>query len=185
MNNAITLSSAALSTIPFASFAWAARKHFVCPGPMPHAMRALTFFNAAVYASFLAFLALRASPPDLFETIAGQIAFCSATMVFWWAVGTTSTIGLRIAYQKGSTDDIVSTGPYALVRHPFYTAYLLFWIGTGLLAGAWQWIPVLLMVVWYARIARSEERRLSQSNHSAAYADYRQRTGMFIPSIWR
>jgi len=78
----------------------------------------------------------------------------------------------------------VDSGPYRWIRHPIYTAYLINYIGGGLLAGNWvlTFIPVLLFGVLVAlRVENEEQTMLDQFGQ--VYADYMQRTGRFLPLI--
>jgi protein-S-isoprenylcysteine O-methyltransferase Ste14 len=79
---------------------------------------------------------------------------------------------------------VISTGPYAIVRHPMYSGALVMLFGTPLALGSW-WglltvIPITLVIVW--RLL-GEEAFLS--NHLQGYAGYRQR-GRYrlLPFIW-
>jgi len=84
-------------------------------------------------------------------------------------------IRLRQAHQ------LVTGGPYRLVRHPLYTALFLGYLGTMLALQSWiltAWFPVF--VVSYVLFAREEEDVL-ESAFGEAYRGYRRDTGMFIP----
>ena len=52
---------------------------------------------------------------------------------------------------------VVSSGPYAYVRHPMYAGFILFTFGTALLLGSWYGLlyGLLLigMVAWRAVMA--------------------------------
>ena len=76
-----------------------------------------------------------------------------------------------------------AVGPYAIVRHPLYLAYLLADIGYNLQ----EWNPATLLLVaagWTSMIYRiiAEERVLSRVAHWSTYANrvrYR-----LLPGIW-
>lgn len=81
--------------------------------------------------------------------------------------------------------ELVSTGPYGLVRHPIYTGLILAgWAlavqfgGVANLLGAAVWNFAL----WQK--ARVEERFLGEQLGETAYADYRARAPMLVP-FWR
>ena len=78
----------------------------------------------------------------------------------------------------------VESGPYRWIRHPIYTAYLINYIGSGLLAGSWvlTFVPVLLFGVLVALRVENEERAMLDQ-FGQVYADYMQRTGRFLPLI--
>lgn len=77
---------------------------------------------------------------------------------------------------------IIDTGPYALVRHPIYTALLMGSAAISIAKGT----PIALagfglMIVGYSLKARLEERFLAQELGERAYAAYRRRVPMIVP----
>lgn len=86
------------------------------------------------------------------------------------------------AFAADAPPDIMTSGPYALARHPIYLSYLLAVAGVGLLThslalgAATVWLAVL-----YAHAARMEERLILASPHGARYAEYSERVGAFWP----
>jgi protein-S-isoprenylcysteine O-methyltransferase Ste14 len=78
----------------------------------------------------------------------------------------------------------VDSGPYRWIRHPIYTAYLLNYVGGGLLAGNWMltFVPVLMFSLLVAmRMGREEQVLIGQFGEP--YIDYMQRTGRLFPKI--
>ena len=75
-------------------------------------------------------------------------------------------------------------GPYRLIRHPFYTSYLLAWTAGYFASGsAWSILTVVAMVVLYKRAADLEERKFEVSKLRNSYAQYRQEVGQFVPRL--
>lgn len=72
--------------------------------------------------------------------------------------------------------EVVENGPYALVRHPTYTAGVLSSLGLGLLLGTWPGLVIVLLATigGYAYRIRVEERVLRRELDG--YADYCERT---------
>jgi protein-S-isoprenylcysteine O-methyltransferase Ste14 len=80
---------------------------------------------------------------------------------------------------------LVTHGPYAHVRHPFYSAFIL------ALLGAVVAVPsTLTMLIAFVgvrqlqRTARGEERRL-RTQFGRAYVAYMRKTGRFLPRLSR
>src|SRR5262249_35956140 len=79
---------------------------------------------------------------------------------------------------------VVTTGPYALVRHPMYAGALLMFFGIPLALGSWWgFIPaVLLMGVIVWRLL-NEERYLDLN--LPGYREYRQQVKRrLVPRVW-
>lgn len=83
-----------------------------------------------------------------------------------------------------SGQSVVSTGPYAVVRHPMYAAALLMLLGIPIALGSW-WGALILAALLPALAWRlvDEERLLSRDLDG--YADYRRRVRWrLVPLIW-
>lgn len=89
---------------------------------------------------------------------------------------------VRIQQDRGHS--VVTTGPYRHVRHPMYSAILIFVIGTALLLGsAYGVLAGMIPCLILARRAVLEERTLREK--LPGYGDYMTRTRYrFIPHIW-
>jgi protein-S-isoprenylcysteine O-methyltransferase Ste14 len=80
--------------------------------------------------------------------------------------------------------NVVSTGPYAIVRHPMYVGALIMLFGVPLALGSW-WglltiIPIALVIVW--RLL-DEERFLARS--LPGYTEYREKVRYrLVPLVW-
>jgi len=79
---------------------------------------------------------------------------------------------------------VISTGPYARVRHPMYSGALLLFFGTPLALGSW-WGLILFPAGVAILIARlSDEERFLLRN-LAGYDDYRRRVRFrLLPGLW-
>lgn len=79
---------------------------------------------------------------------------------------------------------VVDSGPYAIVRHPIYTAAIALYIGLGLSFPAW-WTgaAVAVIVISYAWKARLEDDFLDAE--LPGYREYRRRTRYrLVPGVW-
>jgi protein-S-isoprenylcysteine O-methyltransferase Ste14 len=79
---------------------------------------------------------------------------------------------------------VISTGPYAIVRHPMYASALLYLLGTPLALGSyWGLIPVALMLPFLIWRLLDEERLLR--DQLAGYRQYQQNVRYrLVPRIW-
>jgi protein-S-isoprenylcysteine O-methyltransferase Ste14 len=171
-----------LSLVAFGSFAWAIRGHFEKSIPVSNEMRRLSIFSLFSYMIYIASLTWHGHEAAL-GTALGSMGFALSILLFWWTVATTKPRPPALAHSDIDPDIIYTEGPYAYVRHPFYLSYVIFWIATALAAGSWQWAPAIILVFWYLRLAKGEERRFRSSALSTAYDAYRGRTGMFLPRL--
>jgi protein-S-isoprenylcysteine O-methyltransferase Ste14 len=87
-----------------------------------------------------------------------------------------------IRVEEGQT--VITTGPYALVRHPMYLGVLAMFLFSPLALGSyWALIPALFMPVFLALRILDEEKALGEE--LPGYREYTQKTRKrLIPGIW-
>jgi protein-S-isoprenylcysteine O-methyltransferase Ste14 len=79
--------------------------------------------------------------------------------------------------------ELVTSGPYAYVRHPIYTGALLAIFGTALAVGLW-WLLTFIICGAYFVYSATQEEKLMNQQFPTQYPEYRKRTKMLIPFIW-
>jgi protein-S-isoprenylcysteine O-methyltransferase Ste14 len=79
---------------------------------------------------------------------------------------------------------VISTGPYAIVRHPMYASALLYLVGTPLALGSfWGFAPLAAMLPFLVWRLLDEERLLGAS--LPGYVDYQRKVRhRLIPLVW-
>jgi protein-S-isoprenylcysteine O-methyltransferase Ste14 len=79
---------------------------------------------------------------------------------------------------------VISTGPYAIVRHPMYASGLLYLVGTPLALGSyWGFVPLVTMVPFLIWRMFDEERCLAEN--LPGYVEYRKKVRhRLVPGIW-
>ncbi len=80
---------------------------------------------------------------------------------------------------------LVSGGPYALVRHPMYTSFMLMGLGQALLLSNWVAGPAGLAgfaVLFFLRV--DKEERMMIENFGPQYLAYMERTRRLIPWLY-
>jgi protein-S-isoprenylcysteine O-methyltransferase Ste14 len=79
---------------------------------------------------------------------------------------------------------VISTGPYAVVRHPMYASSLLYLLGTPLALGSyWGFVPAAAMIPLLVCRLLDEERLLARN--LPGYTDYQQRVRRrLLPFVW-
>ncbi len=115
---------------------------------------------------------------------AGMIVALTSTALVVWA-WRTHRVPLSLWHMENDAPaNIVTSGPYAFIRHPFYTSFLLGMLGALLHAPhvglAVTFIYAVAVLNW---TAAREERRLAASAFGSEYAAYIKRTGRFLPGL--
>lgn len=79
---------------------------------------------------------------------------------------------------------VISTGPYALVRHPMYASAFLYVIGTPLALGSyWGLLAVVFMLIALIWRLLDEEKFLAEN--LSGYTEYQQKVRYrLIPYVW-
>ena len=78
--------------------------------------------------------------------------------------------------------ELVSTGPYAFVRHPIYGGMLIAMLGSALGESVFWILPLILFGVYFIYSARREER-LMLEQFPRQYPAYMSRTKMLLPLL--
>lgn len=110
-------------------------------------------------------------------------ALCVLGLAFavWARIYLGRNWGMPMSLREGHA--LVTSGPYAYVRHPIYTGILLAMIGSMLaVARAWVW-ALLLFFVYFLYSALTEERMLAEQ-FPEAYPAYKAHTRMLVPFIF-
>jgi protein-S-isoprenylcysteine O-methyltransferase Ste14 len=118
-------------------------------------------------------------------TIAGIMLILLGVALRWWAILTLGRyFTLDVAVR--STQAVVQSGPYCLVRHPAYSGTLLTLLGTGLALANCASLVALLAggLVGLLYCVRVEERTLAAAL-GQPYVDYVRPTKRFIPFLFR
>lgn len=79
--------------------------------------------------------------------------------------------------------ELVTSGPYLLVRHPIYSGILVAGLGTAV-ALSWVWLTaVALAGIYFVYSATFEERYMTEQ-FPEAYPAYKRSTKMLVPFIF-
>jgi protein-S-isoprenylcysteine O-methyltransferase Ste14 len=78
--------------------------------------------------------------------------------------------------------ELVTAGPYRLVRHPIYSGILLGLVGTSLAISLIGLVIALVVCAFFVYSATVEERNLT-ATFPSTYPEYREHTKMLIPFV--
>ena len=76
---------------------------------------------------------------------------------------------------------MIQSGPYRYVRHPMYSAVILFGVGSLSMFAYWKVLVLLFLIAILYIKARREERFWCEK--TAEYRKYQEKTNMFIPYV--
>lgn len=116
----------------------------------------------------------------------------------WWTVGAVLTVGgllfavwARLYLGRNwsgvvtvkADHELITGGPYRLVRHPIYTGLALAFAGTGLAIGQWRAVLafVLVLIAIVHRII--VEERFMREQFGAKYDEYARRVKALVPGV--
>ncbi|HVO00775.1 MAG TPA: isoprenylcysteine carboxylmethyltransferase family protein [Candidatus Cybelea sp.] len=86
--------------------------------------------------------------------------------------------------EVGAGQRVISTGPYALVRHPMYVGAILLFLGVPLALGSW-WGLLVVPPLTAALALRAVHEESLLVRDLAGYAEYRGKVRhRFFPAIW-
>jgi protein-S-isoprenylcysteine O-methyltransferase Ste14 len=111
------------------------------------------------------------------------VLYLISLVIFWSSIVTAKSLDFAFSKKVG---DIVTTGPFGVLRHPFYVSYMIaWWTSTMLFNSVYMWITALYLTFFYVVSARKEERLIMDSPQSEKYKIYQNNVGMFLPRITR
>ncbi len=140
----------------------------------------IVFAAAIIFPAIDHRLAWSAVPPLV--SIAGDSLVALGYWIVFLVFRENTFSSATIEVQSGQT--VVSSGPYALVRHPMYAGALLLLLGVPLALGSW-WglftvVPIALVLAW--RLL-AEEQFLS--TNLPGYSEYRSHVRYrLVPWVW-
>jgi len=110
-------------------------------------------------------------------------------MLAGWILGTWALMENRyfsgvVRIQSDRGHQVISTGPYRLVRHPGYSGGLITYLAVPIfLDSLWAFVPVVLLVIILVVRTRLEDKLLQEQLEG--YRDYAGRVrSRLLPGIW-
>ena len=79
--------------------------------------------------------------------------------------------------------ELVTSGPYHLVRHPIYSGILVAGVGTAM-ALSWIWLVAVVLAGAYFVYSATVEERYMTEQFPNSYPVYRRSTKMLVPFIF-
>ncbi len=122
-------------------------------------------------------------PLPLWRTLLSVLFFALAALLSWTAV---PALGRQWRIEAGLSADhqLVTTGPYAVVRHPIYTSMLCMLLGTGFMITPWPTLlAASLVFVAGMEIRVRIEDKLLESRFGEQFLAYRRSVPAYVPFL--
>lgn len=171
----------ALGLVTIGSYAVMGKDHFKSRS-MPLGANLISLAALVSLAIYLWLLWITDAP--IVAQLAGVIIGALSLWLFFRTIRASRDRGLHFAFDPDNPVSLVTTGPYRVVRHPFYTSYLIFWVAMTL--GTWSPLGIVVLAMltaMYTYAARTEEAKFAATPMAGEYAEYRNRAGMFWPKL--
>lgn len=164
-----------------ASFGWGMSKFFLKPTGDTAGMKVIRAFSTVTALLHLA--AILVTPCKPTQSLVAAAMYASGLALFFWAISANRKRSLSAAFSQDLPSHLVTWGPYRMIRHPFYTAYLMAWTAGYLGTGRLWLLPTLAgMIIVYFTAALKEEDKFASSRLAEQYRTYQQCTGRFLPN---
>jgi protein-S-isoprenylcysteine O-methyltransferase Ste14 len=107
-----------------------------------------------------------------------------SSLFIMWVFRENAFAAAVVKVQSGRGHHVISSGPYAFIRHPMYSGAVLFLIGIALLLGSWWGLVMApIFAVIFGIRTRIEENTLMTG--LPGYADYAARVRYrLVPGVW-
>jgi len=114
----------------------------------------------------------------------GYVLFVVGYWGSGWAEAVNRHFEPTVRIQSDRGHQVISTGPYAYVRHPGYISANLLTIGIALALGSlWALLPVLIGIILLAIRTSLEDATLQRE--LPGYAEFAQKTRFkWVPGVW-
>jgi protein-S-isoprenylcysteine O-methyltransferase Ste14 len=109
------------------------------------------------------------------------LSFLGFAFAFWARVHLGRNWGIPMSLRQDH--ELITSGPYAYVRHPIYTGILLAMLGSALAMGSF-WLVLFALAFLYFLISARTEETMMLGQFPQAYPAYRRRTRMLIPFVF-
>lgn len=105
-----------------------------------------------------------------------------ALVLFWLTLFHVKNIHFAVIFDEMGPKNFHKSGPYKLIRHPFYSSYVFVYLGLVISQNSILLCATALFLVgYYFYAAKTEEKNFLSSIFASEYANYQSKTSMFGP----
>jgi protein-S-isoprenylcysteine O-methyltransferase Ste14 len=121
--------------------------------------------------------------PDWVNAVEVGLLMVVSVSLFLWSARTMGQNWAIVARTR-SEHELVTTGPFALVRNPIYVAMALFLLAVAMATHHERALIVTLPIFLIGTLIRTSiEERLLRTQFGATYDEYAKRVKRFIPGV--
>ena len=120
------------------------------------------------------------------EALLSTLTIALVVGSIWMVVAAVRTLGRQWSLTARVIEghELMTAGPYRLVRHPIYSGMLGMLAATGIALTPWWWLPIGVAVYVAGTLVRTRaEEGLLREQFGAAYDAYAARVSALIPFI--
>jgi protein-S-isoprenylcysteine O-methyltransferase Ste14 len=131
----------------------------------------------------LPFAQTRLVPPSVVATLIGtSLEIAGVALAVWGRHQLGANWSSAASVKEGH--ELVTSGPYRLVRHPIYAGFLWAMLGAVLTQGGLLWVAGLAVLIPVFAYRMSVEEKLMAGEFPSEYPQFQRRTKRVIPFIW-
>ena len=78
---------------------------------------------------------------------------------------------------------LITSGPYGIIRHPLYTGIFTFGLNLALVSANWFFVAFFVMSLFGLGLRVPKEERMMVEQFGEEYRAYTQRTGRYLPKM--
>ena len=127
------------------------------------------------------------APPAL-EVIIALITVALAIASVWLVLSSVRTLGKQwsVAARLVEGHQLITDGPYRIVRNPIYTGMFGMMIATGFTVSYWWTLPPAIIVFWIGTVMRvRSEEKLLQEAFGNEFEEYTRQVPALLPELHR
>lgn len=159
----------------FAAFAAAVRFHFRRDDHVALKMKMISLVSIVYLCGFTSLLLTSGTTISLAMLAFGLML--ASGWLFIWTILFTLQNRLPLAFDPAPSRVLLSDGPYQYLRHPFYTSYMLCWLGCFAATPSIILLPPISILAGLYWIAMQREERSLLNSFGEQYLTYRRASG--------
>jgi protein-S-isoprenylcysteine O-methyltransferase Ste14 len=117
--------------------------------------------------------------PDWLRWVGFALGLVSVAFWTWTQVALGMQWSPQLRLHKGH--HLITTGPYAHLRHPMYAAISGFGIGLALVSANWVFAALTLLVLIGLAVRVPQEEQMMIDEFGDEYRTYMRQAGKFLP----